>query len=79
MTILLSSIFGQRLLHYDASWIDVLLFRPQAPISLSIAPLAVLIATLLTGLLARNHEITAMRSWDQFSGSPSPAFAVGIA
>jgi lipopolysaccharide export system permease protein len=75
----------RRLLHYDASWIDVLTyFALKTPaISFQIAPLAVLMATLLTlGLLSRNHEITAMRSCGislPWIASPFLAFAVGIA
>jgi len=55
----------RRLLHHDASWLDVLIyFSLKTPaISFQIAPLAILMATLLTlGLLSRSHEITAMRS-----------------
>ncbi len=55
----------RRFLRYDASWIDVLTyFVLKVPaISFQIAPLAILMATLLTlGLLSRSHEITAMRS-----------------
>jgi lipopolysaccharide export system permease protein len=55
----------RRFLRYDASWVDVLsYFALKAPgISFQIAPLAILMATLLTlGLLSRSHEITAMRS-----------------
>lgn len=55
----------RRFLRYDASWLDVLgYFALKVPaISYQIAPLAILMATLLTlGLLSRSHEITAMRS-----------------
>ncbi len=55
----------RRLLRYDAQWLDVLTyFTLKTPaISFQIAPLAILMATLLTlGLLSRSHEITAMRS-----------------
>jgi lipopolysaccharide export system permease protein len=74
----------RRFLRYDASWLDVLTyFLLKAPaISFQIAPLAILMATLLTfGLLSRGHEITAMRScgisllWITF---PFIAFAAGI-
>jgi lipopolysaccharide export system permease protein len=74
----------RRFLRYDASWLDVLTyFLLKAPaISFQIAPLAILMATLLTfGLLSRGHEITAMRScgisllWITF---PFIAFAGGI-
>src|SRR3989454_5681953 len=55
----------RRFLRYDANWLDFLTyFLLKAPaISFQIAPLAILMATLLTfGLLSRGHEITAMRS-----------------
>lgn len=55
----------RRFLRYDASWIDVLTyFALKVPaVSFQIAPLAILMATLLTlGLLSKSHEITAMRS-----------------
>jgi lipopolysaccharide export system permease protein len=55
----------RRFLRYDADWLDVLTyFLLKVPaISFQIAPLAILMATLLTfGLLSRGHEITAMRS-----------------
>ena len=55
----------RRFLRYDADWINVLsYFVLKVPgISFQIAPLAILMATLLTlGLLSRSHEITAMRS-----------------
>ena len=75
----------RRFLRYDAYWLDVLTyFLLKTPaISFQIAPLAILMATLLTfGLLSRGHEITAMRScgislpWITF---PFIAFAAGIA
>ncbi len=55
----------RRFLHYDAELLDVLTyFLLRLPgICFQIAPLAILMATLLTlGTLSRNHEITAMRS-----------------
>lgn len=55
----------RRFLRYDADWADVLAyFLLKTPgISYQIAPLAMLMATLLSlGVLSRNHEITAMRS-----------------
>jgi lipopolysaccharide export system permease protein len=55
----------RRFLRYDARVLDVLTyFMLKMPaISYQIAPLAVVMATLLTiGLLSRSHEITAMRS-----------------
>lgn len=55
----------RRFLKFDANMIDVLAyFALKTPaISFQITPLAILMATLLTlGLLARNNEITAMRS-----------------
>jgi lipopolysaccharide export system permease protein len=74
----------RRFLRYDASWLDVLTyFFLKAPaISFQIAPLAILMATLLTfGLLSRGHEITAMRSCGislVWITSPFLAFAVGM-
>jgi len=74
----------RRFLRYDADWLDVLTyFLLKAPaISFQIAPLAILMATLLTfALLSRGHEITAMRScgisllWITF---PFIVFAAGI-
>lgn len=74
----------RRFLRYDANWLDVLTyFLLKTPaISFQIAPLAILMATLLTfGLLSRGHEITAMRScgisllWITF---PFITFAAGI-
>ena len=55
----------RRFLRYDAHALDVLAYfvLKMPAISYQIAPLAVLMATLLTiGLLSRSHEITAMRS-----------------
>ena len=55
----------RRFLRYDAHALDVLAyFALKTPgISFQIAPLAILMATLLTiGVLSRSHEITAMRS-----------------
>ncbi len=55
----------RRFLKFDADMVDVLVyFALKTPaISFQITPLAILMATLLTlGLLARNNEITAMRS-----------------
>ncbi|HSQ50406.1 MAG TPA: LptF/LptG family permease, partial [Nitrospiraceae bacterium] len=74
----------RRFLRYDADWIDVLTyFLLKVPaISFQIAPLAVLMATLLTfGLLSRGHEITAMRSCGislPWITSPFIVFASGI-
>jgi len=74
----------RRFLRYDAIWIDVLTyFLLKAPaISFQIAPLAILMATLLTfGLLSRGHEITAMRSCGislVWITSPFLVFAVGM-
>lgn len=75
----------RRFLRYDAQWLDVLTYfiLKMPGISFQIAPLAILMATLLTlGLFSRNHEITAMRS----SGislaritSPFLAFAACVA
>src|SRR3954464_13594118 len=53
----------RRFLRYDADWIDFLtyFFLKVPAISFQIAPLAILMATLLTfGLLSRGNEITAM-------------------
>lgn len=75
----------RRFLRYDANWLDFLTyFLLKAPaISFQIAPLAILMATLLTfGLLSRGHEITAMRSCGIslfWIISPFIAFAAGIA
>ncbi len=74
----------RRFLRYDVYWPDVLVyFLLKMPgISFQIAPLAILMATLLTlGILSRNHEITAMRSCGislPRITSPFLAFAVGI-
>jgi len=74
----------RRFLRYDASWLDVLTyFLLKTPaISFQIAPLAVLMATLLTfGLLSRGHEITAMRSCGislPWITAPFIVFASGI-
>ncbi|MGH7181013.1 MAG: LPS export ABC transporter permease LptG [Nitrospiraceae bacterium] len=74
----------RRFLHYDADWLDILTyFLLKAPaISYQIAPLAILMATLLTfGLLSRSHEITAMRSCGislLWITSPFLVFATGI-
>jgi lipopolysaccharide export system permease protein len=74
----------RRFLRYDADWLDVLTyFLLKAPaISYQIAPLAILMATLLTfGLLSRGHEITAMRSCGislLWITSPFIAFGFGI-
>ena len=74
----------RRFLRYDADWLDVLTyFLLKTPaISFQIAPLAILMATLLTfGLLSRGHEITAMRSCGislLWITSPFIVFAAGI-
>ena len=74
----------RRFLRYDAHWLDVLTyFLLKVPaISFQIAPLAILMATLLTfGLLARGHEVTAMRSCGislLWIASPFIVFAAGI-
>jgi len=74
----------RRFLRYDADWLDVLTyFLLKTPaISYQIAPLAILMATLLTfGLLSRGHEITAMRSCGislLWITSPFIAFATGV-
>jgi lipopolysaccharide export system permease protein len=57
-------------LRYDADWFDVLVyFALKTPaISFHFAPLAILMATLLTfGLLSRGHKITAHRRSSQES------------
>ena len=75
----------RRFLRYDANWLDVLTYLLlKAPaISFQIAPLAILMATLLTfGLLSRGHEITAMRSCGislRWIASPFITFASVIA
>ncbi|MDH4186101.1 MAG: LPS export ABC transporter permease LptG [Nitrospira sp.] len=74
----------RRFLRYDASWLDVLAyFLLKTPaISFQIAPLAILMATLLTfGLLSRGHEITAMRSCGislPWITIPFITFAIGV-
>jgi lipopolysaccharide export system permease protein len=74
----------RRFLRYDAAWLDVMTyFLLKVPvISFQIAPLAILMATLLTfGLLSRGHEITAMRSCGislLWITSPFLVFAAGI-
>jgi lipopolysaccharide export system permease protein len=74
----------RRFLRYDANWLDVLTyFILKVPaISFQIAPLAILMATLLTfGLLSRGHEITAMRSCGVsllWVTAPFIVFATGI-
>ena len=74
----------RRFLRYDASWLDVLtyFFLKTPAISFQIAPLAILMATLLTfGLLSRGHEITAMRSCGislLWITSPFLVFAAGM-
>ena len=75
----------RRFLRYDADSLDVVTyFLLKAPaISFQIAPLAILMATLLTfGLLSRGQEITAMRSCGislLWITSPFIVFATGIA
>lgn len=75
----------RRFLRYDASALPVLAyFALKIPgISFQIAPLAILMATLLTlGLLSRSNEITAMRSCGISLGwmtSPFLVFAAGVA
>lgn len=74
----------RRFLRYDVDWLDVLTyFLLKTPaISFQIAPLAVLMATLLTfGLLSRGYEITAMRSCGislPWITAPFITFAAGI-
>lgn len=74
----------RRFLRYDADWLDLLtyFFLKTPAISFQIAPLAILMATLLTfGLLSRGHEITAMRSCGISLlriTSPFIAFSTGI-
>jgi len=74
----------RRFLHYNADWRDILTyFLLKAPaISYQIAPLAILMATLLTfGLLSRSHEITAMRSCGislRWIITPFIVFAAGV-
>lgn len=75
----------RRFLRYDVSIIPMLTyFALKIPaISFQIAPLAILMATLLTlGLLSRSNEITAMRSCGislPWISSPFLVFATGIA
>lgn len=75
----------RRFLRYDVTLAPLLLyFALKIPsISYQIAPLAVLMATLLTlGLLSRSNEITAMRSCGislPWISSPFIVFATGIA
>lgn len=75
----------RRFLRYDASAVSILAyFALKLPnISFQIAPLAVLMATLLTlGLLSRSNEITAMRSCGislLWITTPFLSFATGIA
>jgi len=75
----------RRFLRYDASWMDVLAYfvLKMPSISFQIAPLAILMATLLTiGLLSRNHEITAMRACGislRWIATPFLALAVVVA
>ena len=74
----------RRFLRHGVSWLDVLAyFLLKTPaIFFQIAPLAILMATLLTfGLLIRGHEITAMRSCGislAWMTAPLIAFAVGL-
>ena len=74
----------RRFLRHGVSWLDVLTyFLLKTPaIFFQIAPLAILMATLLTfGLLIRGHEITAMRSCGislAWMTAPLIAFAVGL-
>ncbi len=75
----------RRFLRYDASILPILTyFALKIPaISFQIAPLAILMATLLTlGLLSRSNEITAMRSCGislLWVTSPFLMFATGVA
>jgi lipopolysaccharide export system permease protein len=75
----------RRFLRYDVSIIPLLsYFALKIPaISYQIAPLAILMATLLTlGLLSRSNEITAMRSCGislAWISSPFLTFATGVA
>ena len=74
----------RRFLRHGVSWLDVLsYFLLKTPaIFFQIAPLAILMATLLTfGLLIRGHEITAMRSCGislAWMTAPLIAFSVGL-
>ena len=75
----------RRFLRYDVSVLPLLsYFALKIPaISFQIAPLAILMATLLTlGLLSRSNEITAMRSCGislPWISSPFLVFASGVA
>ena len=75
----------RRFLRYDVTLLPMLTyFALKVPaISYQIAPLAILMATLLTlGLLSRSHEITAMRSCGislTWISSPFLVFAVAVA
>ena len=75
----------RRFLRYDAQWLDVVTYfiLKMPGISFQIAPLAILMATLLAlGLFSRNNEITAMRSCGislTWIASPFLAFAVTLA
>jgi lipopolysaccharide export system permease protein len=75
----------RRFLRYDASIVSILTyFALKIPaISFQIAPLAILLATLLTlGLFSRSNEITAMRSSGislLWIASPFLLFATGVA
>jgi lipopolysaccharide export system permease protein len=75
----------RRFLKYDVSIVPLLTyFALKVPaVSFQIAPLAILMATLLTlGLLSRSNEITAMRSCGislPWISSPFVVFAMGIA
>lgn len=75
----------RRFLKYDVSILPLLAyFALKIPaVSFQIAPLAILMATLLTlGLLSRSNEITAMRSCGislPWISSPFLVFATGIA
>ncbi len=75
----------RRFLRYDVSLMPLLAyFALKVPaISYQIAPLAILMATLLTlGLLSRSNEITAMRSCGislPWISSPFLAFAMAVA
>lgn len=75
----------RRFLRYDVTLVPLLsYFALKIPaISFQIAPLAILMATLLTmGLLSRSHEITAMRACGislAWISSPFLVFATGVA
>jgi lipopolysaccharide export system permease protein len=75
----------RRFLRYDVTVVPVITyFALKIPaISFQIAPLAILMATLLTlGLLSRSNEITAMRSCGislPWISSPFVVFAAGVA